>query len=398
MINYLKMKPLFQALTTLSELKVLSTRIQLNNLIREFMLDYKHYCRTGVRTGTIGVFIDGVEICSISMDLINNYYSENFEIGNYWQHEGIKVGNELVLPLWGYSSNIYQQGSWDIYENHNLVAKVTQCPDFSDKIASALLCTYPKKWLKNLDINNDLFVSLDELTGYVHLKTNDPLVIEGVLTTLSSIGLHAFENVDEWNHSIRIGCSSIQQSPGVIQINSKPSMTVERARMYRFASIATDPFDAILRYWHVVEHTYDDLIYSNLQSILATSPRPSRFGKQVQELTGEAKCAKEVFVQLISDASFQQLCTSVQGNALEHSVVAVVGLLGGDIHAYSFWNKGTPSNGKAALGSLLYYCRNSVAHRRESERWFNRLDMVHHNSCIDFMPILHDSVHLMLQD
>ncbi|WP_240419169.1 hypothetical protein [Paenibacillus periandrae] len=227
-----------------------------------------------------------------------------------------------------------------------MVAKVTQNPSSNDSVAVALLCSYPQKWLKKLDINSNLLASLNEVTAYVELFTNDCIEIESVLSTLAAIGLHAYETNNNWNHCIRCGCDSIEVNTGIIEINNGSLFTEDRSKMFRYASIATDPFDALLRYWYIAEHMYDDLIYSNVNNLLQATIRPPRFGRAISELTVEGTCAKETFIKNMSNNSITQLILNVGSSNLITSANAAMSLLLNNISSVSFWNKTTPSSQK----------------------------------------------------
>lgn len=393
MINYLKVHNLFNILLSLPEMSMFRG-LSTNLTIRDFMQDYRQFQRNGL-TGSIDVYANGTQICSIPRQLIDNL---NMSTGrsSYWQHEGIILHGRMILPLWTYNSSI-GSGVWQFQNNAGVkIAEVVQDIDYNDPVIAELLFSYPTSWIKNLDFSNDLTTSLKEIAGYVTFCTTNESHIEMVLLALSSVGLHAFESIGNWCHSLEVGCRLIETAPGVIDVTCTPRFSVDRARMFRFACHAHDPFDALIRYWHIVEHMYDDLIYDSVQNLLAASNRPKRFGKTIQDTASEATCAREVFKKYIDDTSYSSLVQFFNRNSLETHIISATTILGAQPGQLAFWNK-NPQNGKDTLGTLLYSCRNAVAHRRESESWFDRLDKVHYQNVKAVIPIFHHSVHLMLQ-
>lgn len=377
-------------------MSVFRGRFSLNETIRDFMHDYRYFQRSGLN-GSIDVYVSGTQVCSIPKQLLDNLGALSIE-SNYWQHKGIKYKGNIVIPLWNYSGSVTPSGFWNFQNSGGIrIAEVNQTVNYNDPIVAELLFTFPELWIKNIDFSNDLTASLVEITGYATFYTEDQSEIESVLLALASVGLHAFEKLGNWCHSLEVGCHLLEITPGLVEVNCTPRFNLERARMFRFACSAHDPFDAIIRYWHIVEHMYDDLIYDSISSLLAVTPRQLKFGKSIQDIASETKCAREIFIRNIDDVSFNSLIQFVNRNGLQTHITNAVTILGGQIGQMAFWNKNA-YNGKEALGALLYSCRNAIAHRRESESWFNRLDITHYQSVKEIIPIFHYSIHTMLQD
>ncbi|MFM9329000.1 hypothetical protein [Paenibacillus mesotrionivorans] len=396
MINYLKVQKLFKTLLTLPEMSVYRDVYSVNETIHDFMQDYKLAQRSG-STGSIDVYVDGNQVSSIPKLLLDNLCLSTRE-EKYWQHEGLKREGRFILPLWCYSTRAISAGSWEFLNNLGVkVAEVNQTVDYSDPIIAEMLFMFPDTWIKKIDFTNDLTASIIEVSAYVIFFTTDEGEIENVLLALASVGLHAFEKLGKWCHSLEVGCENIQATPGVIETSPSLRFSLERSKMFRFASSAYDPFDALIRYWHIIEHMFDDLIFENVNDLLATSPRPMKFGRKIQDIAKEGDCAKEIFIRYFDDTSFHLLVNFVNRNGLQAEIMNAITILGNQTTPLAFWGK-TPNNGKEALGCLLYLFRNAVAHRRESESWFNRLDEMHYQSVKRIIPLFHYSVHLLLQD
>jgi len=305
---------------------------------------------------------------------------------NYWNHNGLKHNSKLVLPLWtSLPNSITSVGVWEIYNNTDKVAEVVQNPSYDDEVFCMFILNNPKNWISRYNPNGDFTESISPFVGYVRFYTDVEEEIETILLKLSIVGLHAFKPRENWSHTIDHGCSHIEDSPHVVMIGIPKDFSMERSRMFRFATIADDPFDAILRYWHVVENMFDNLVEFILTDFVTVSPRPDKFSRNVSRNITEASCAEKIFENRLSTTLYNEIKRFVDLNGFKPIIEATAEIVGSA--EYKFWDK-NEKNGLRMLGNLLYSFRNAVAHRKETESWFDRLSLSHENTAKKIIPLI----------
>ncbi|WP_239615469.1 hypothetical protein [Cohnella mopanensis] len=329
----------------------------------------------------------------IPFEMLNIFISTHQIVSaNYWSHEGVEHNNHIVLILW--SSDplvITDAGKWEFFNGTSKVAEVIQNPLCSDEVVCKFILKNPSEWIVRFNSSGNLIDSISSFAGYVRLFTQSEIEIEAVLLELSAIGLHAFKPRSKWNHSINNGCAQIEDDiiPGLVSLSIPTDFSIERSRMFRFASIAEDPFDAILRYWHIVEHMFDNLVEYLITDFVTTTPRADKFSRKVSQAITEASCAKEILVHRITSSSYNEIISFVDPS-FKLKIENTASIAG--TSDFKFWNS-NEVNGKRVLGGLLYSFRNAVAHRRETENWFNRMLPDHENSVKGIMPLIQKVVY-----
>lgn len=396
----------FTNILNLPELSVVLQSVTVNDVVADFGLSYANELGAG-GTQDILVPMGGVIELTFSFDFANNLVqAPMIEKQTYWKHEGIKIENSFVLPLWASDPATVSDGVWYFKKNNSIVAEIVQKPDYdTDPIAIALLLAYPNFWFRNFNPSTTYFLdSLEPMVGYIKFDMQSHLR-EIILSKLCSIGLHAFQSISSNLHPIKeVGCSCIVNDPtyhpSEILINAPKLKSqkskenfLQRLKMYRFACVADDPFDALIRYWHVVEHFFDDLIVDQVTEMIEN--RPNQFIKKIQKASGEMQCAEELFATKITDAVYQEFDNFLGNHNLMPAISTAANIIGKN--DYAFWNKGALQNKKKGIGSLLYSFRNAVAHRKENETWFDRLNPSHHQAVVDLLPVYQRAVYLLLQ-